>query len=405
MTQKVQVAVIGGGIVGCSVLYGLAKRGWTDAVLLEKRQLTSGSTWHAAGNTTYFGPYAAMTRLFTSSIETYLEAESATDQSVGFHQTGSLRLATSTAELNAYNALKPLYRDLEIPYHVIGPDEVKSIYPLLSTDGIFGAAHTPTDGHVDASGATYALAKAARKLGAEIRTNTPVAAIERLPSGWRISTDSEVLVAEHVVLAASFWTRELAAQIGLNLPLFALQHHEVITGPVAELAALETELPTLRDPAAPANIRQERDGFLCGVYEQGPKFWATEGIPVDFKEELLPPELDRLMPELERVIDRIPAFGEAGIKTVNNGPICYTPDGLPLLGPVQGHEGLWLASGFTVGIGTGGGAGQFLAHWMIEGTPSYDLPAVYPSRFSNDLSKVDILARIKATYERGYNLA
>lgn len=187
------------------------------------------------------------------------------------------------------------------------------------------------------------------------------------------------------MLAASFWTRELAAQIDLNLPLFALQHHEIITGPVQELAGRDRELPTLRDPAAPANIRQARDGFLCGVYEQGPKFWATDGVPADFKEELLPPELNRLMPELERVIDRIPAFRGAGIKTVNNGPICYTPDGLPLLGPVEGHQGLWLASGFTVGIGTGGGAGQFLAHWMTTGQPSYGLQAVHPSRFSNTM--------------------
>ena len=405
MTQKTRVVVIGGGIVGCAVLYGLAKRGWTDAVLVERRQLTSGSTWHAAGNTTYFGPYAAMTRLFTSSIETYLQAEAETGQSVGFHQTGSLRLATSKAELDAYEALKPLYQDLGIPYHVIGPGAVKDAYPLLRADRVFGAAHTPTDGHVDASGATYALAKAARQMGADILTNTPVTSIERAPSGWRVTTGSQTLLADHIVLAASFWTRELAAQIGLNLPLFALQHHEVITGPVAELAALDTELPTLRDPAAPANIRQERDGFLCGVYEQGPKFWATDGIPADFKEELLPPELDRLMPELERVIDRIPAFGEAGIKTVNNGPICYTPDGLPLLGPVNGYDGLWLASGFTVGIGTGGGAGQFLAHWMVEGTPSYHLPVVDPGRFANDLPKAKVLERIKATYERGYSLA
>ncbi len=405
MTQKVRVAVIGGGIVGCSVLYGLAKRGWTDAVLLERRQLTSGSTWHAAGNTTYFGPYAEMTRLFTSSIETYLEAEAATSQSVGFHQTGSLRLATSEAELAAYGALKPLYQDLQIPYRVIGPDEVKAIYPLLSTDGVFGAAHTPTDGHVDASGATHAMAKAARQLGAEIKTKTPVTAIEKTPSGWQLTAGPDSLLADHVVLAASFWTRELAAQIGLNLPLYALQHHELITGPVPELADLNIELPTLRDPAAAANIRQERDGFLCGVYEQGPKFWATDGIPLDFKEELLPPELDRLIPELERVIDRIPVFENAGIKTVNNGPICYTPDGLPLLGPVESFNGLWLASGFTVGIGTGGGAGQFLANWMVKGHPSYDLPEVYPSRFSNALGKEEVLVRIKESYERGYELA
>lgn len=405
MTQHVRVAVIGGGIVGCAVLYGLAKRGWTDAVLLERRQLTSGSTWHAAGNTTYFGPYAAMTQLFISSIETYLEAEAETDQSVGFHQTGSLRLATNEAELAAYRALEPLYRELGVPYYVISPEQVAEAHPLISTHGLWGAAHTPTDGHVDASGATQAMAKAARQMGADIKTNTPVTSIEKTASGWRLDTGSDVILADHIVLAASFWTRELAALIGLNFPLFALQHHEIITGPASELASIKGELPTVRDPAAPANIRQERDGFLCGVYEQGPKFWGVEGIPKDFKEELLPPELDRLMPELERVIERIPAFGAAGVKAVNNGPICYTPDGVPMLGPVNGHDGLWLASGFTIGIGTGGGSGQFLAHWMVEGKPMYDLPAVYPARFNADMDSTTALDQIRTTYERGYSLA
>lgn len=404
MTQRVRVAVIGGGIVGCAVLYGLAKRGWSDLVLLERRRLTSGSTWHAAGNTTYFGPYAAMTRLFIRSIETYLAAEAETGQSVGFHQTGSLRLATTEAELAAYRALEPLYRELNVPYHVISPEQAAQAHPLLSIDGLWGAAHTPTDGHVDASGATYALAGAARQMGAQVRTGAEVEALERTSSGWRVLIGDETVLADHVVLAASFWTRELAAQIGLHLPLYALQHHEVITGAAPELAKLDKELPTVRDPAAPANIRQERDGFLCGVYEKGPKFWGVEGIPKDFKEELLPPELDRLMDELGRVIERIPAFGTAGVKAVNNGPICYTPDGLPLLGPVEGMDGLWLASGFTIGIGTGGGAGRFLAHWMVEGRPEYDLSAVYPARFGAELSRAEALVQIKATYERGYSL-
>ena len=402
MTEHVRVVVIGGGIVGCAVLYGLAQRGWTDAVLLERRQLTSGSTWHAAGNTTYFGPYPAMTRLLTSSIATYLQAEAETDHAVGFHQTGSLRLAATEADMAAYRALVPFYDKMNIPYHVISPAAAQAAHPLLNVSGIIGAAHTPTDGHVDATGATHAMAKAARKLGATIRTETPVLRIADASPGWRVTTATGDILADNIVLAASFWTRELAAQIGLNLPLFALQHHEIITGSVAELADLDRELPTVRDPAAPANIRQERDGFLCGVYEQGPKFWGIDGIPDDFKEELLPPELDRLMPELERVIARIPAFGTAGVKAVNNGPICYTPDGVPMLGPVDGHAGLWLASGFTIGIGTGGGAGQFLADWMVSGNPPYDLPAVFPSRFQSDMSRAEALSRIKNTYERGY---
>ncbi len=404
MPDQVRVAIIGGGIVGCAVLYCLAKRGWNDVILLERRQLTSGSTWHSAGNTTFFGPYAAMTRLTVDSIRTYLAAEEETGQPVYFHRTGSLRLATTKDELSAYRRMIPIYEELGIPFHVISPDETRAEHPLVNTEGILGAAHTPTDGHVDASGATHALARAARGQGAEIRTQTPARAVERVRSGWRITTDDGDLVAEQVVLAASFWTREIAAQIGLNLPLFAVQHHEIITGPVVELTSLDRELPTVRDPAASANIRQESDGLLCGVYERNPRFWGIDGIPPDFQEELLPPELDRLMPELEGVIARIPAFGEAGIRTVNNGPICYTPDGCPLLGPIAGHRGLWLASGFTIGIGTGGGAGRFLAHWMTEGTPPFELPIVYPSRFSATLDRQDALAMIRATYERGYRM-
>lgn len=404
MTQKVRVVVIGGGIVGCAVLYGLAQKGWSDVILLERRQLTSGSTWHAAGNTTYFGPYPAMTRLFQNSISTYLKAESETDHSVGFHQTGSLRLAATKDDLQAFHDLTPFYKEMDIPFHVISPEEVKGVHPLLDVSNIHGAAHTPTDGHVDPSGATYAMAKAARQLGAGILTENPVLQLKRRENGWLVVAENESYLADHVVMAASFWTRELAMQIGLDLPLYALQHHEVITGPIAELAGLDAELPTVRDPAAPANIRQEKDGFLCGVYEMDPKFWAVDGIPKDFKEELLPPELDRLMPELERVIDRVPSFGTAGIKTVNNGPICYTPDGVPMLGPVNGLKGLWLASGFSIGIGTGGGAGQFLADWMVSGHPPFELPAVYPSRFPKNLGQEDALGLIKKTYERGYAL-
>ncbi|MCP5082451.1 MAG: FAD-binding oxidoreductase [Alphaproteobacteria bacterium] len=402
MTEKVQTVVIGGGIVGCSVLYWLAKLGWTDTLLLERRELTSGSTWHAAGNVTYFGHYSSITKLYVNSVRTYLQAESESGQPVSFHPAGSLRLATTEHELEAYKRLEPLYDEIGVDYAVVGPDRIGELHPLLDVTGLHGAAHTPTDGHVDPTGATHALAKAAQKLGARIKRHTPATDIRRGKSGWVVSTADGEVEADKVVVASSFWAREMLAGLGLNLPLYPLEHHEVITGEVPGLAELGFEVPTVRDPWAPSNTRQERNGFLCGVYESNPKFWAVDGIPADFIEELLPPDMERLEPHLVRVMERLPAFGEAGIKTVNNGPICYTPDGCPLLGPVEGQEGLWLATGFSIGIGTGGGSAEYLAHWMVNGEPEYDLPLVYPSRFSNDLTRERCLELIRQTYAAGY---
>lgn len=402
MTRKVQVAVIGGGIVGCSVLYWLAKLGWTDSLLLERRDLTSGSTWHAAGNVTFFGHYSSITKLYVNSVKTYLEAERESGQPVGFHAAGSLRLATTAHELEAYKRLQPLYDEMGVEYAVVGPDKIAELHPLLNVDGLHGAAHTPTDGHVDPTGATNALAKAAQKLGARIERHTPVSDIMLSGNGWLLTTAKGEVEAENVVVASSFWAREMVAGLGLNLPLYPLEHHEVITSDVPGLADLGFEVPTVRDPWAPSNTRQERGGFLCGVYEANPKFWAVDGIPPDFTEELLAPDLARLEPHLLRVMERLPAFGEAGIKTVNNGPICYTPDGCPLLGPVEGHEGLWLATGFCIGIGTGGGSAEYLARWMVGGEPEYDLPIVYPSRFSNEMTRERCLELIHKTYAAGY---
>ncbi len=405
MADQAEVVVIGGGIVGCSVLYGLAKRGWRDCLLLEKLDLTSGSTWHAAGNVTHFGHDARLTRLYVESIRTYGEAEAESGQPIDFHQTGSLRLATTDEELEAYRRLEGAYRELGIPYGVVGRDEMTGLHPLLSLEGLHGAAHTPGDGHLDPSGATQALAKAAVARGARIKRFCPVGALAPLASGgWRLETPEGPVLAGQVVLAASFWARELAETIGLRLPLYPLQHQEVITGPVPEIEALDVELPTVRDPYGPSNTRQERTGFLCGVYESDPEFWALDGIPPDFGRELLVPDLERLEPNLMRVMERFPAFGEAGIKTVNNGPICYTPDGRPLLGPLRERPGLWVAAGFAAGIGTGGGSGAFLADWMVEGDPPSDLSIVDPARFDGGLDRGTCLERIRKTYADGYVL-
>lgn len=404
MKSEVQVAVIGGGIVGASVLYWLAKMGWTDSILLERRELTSGSTWHSAGNTTYFGPYPAMTRLFAGSIRTYLQAEEESGQSVSFHQTGSLRLAATERELKLFHEYAPRYAELGIPFHIRTPEEVAELHPLIDVSGIFGAAHTPTDGHVDPTGATQALAMAARKMGATVERHCPVGAIHREAEHWVLETPNGALRASHVVVATSFWAREMLMPLGLNIPIYATQHQEMITESIPALEALAHEVPAWRDSYVSGSVRQEAKGVLAGVYEAEPKFWALDGIPNEFKEDLFPPELDRIMPHLERLIERMPSFGEAGIKVVNNGPMCWTPDGLPMLGPLPDHEGLWLATGFNVGIGTGGGSAEFLAHWMTKGKPPFDLGIVHADRFDNHMSTEAALDAIRKVYAVGYEL-
>jgi len=404
MKSDVQVAIIGGGIVGASVLYWLAKMGWTNTVLLERRELTSGSTWHAAGNTTYFGPYPTMTRLFAGSIRTYLQAEKESGQSVGFHQTGGLRLAATSRELELFHTYKPLYKELNIPFHIRSPEEVGALHPLIEANNIFGAAHTPTDGHVDPSGATQALALSAQNLGATVERWRPVEALHRDGENWVLATKKGTVRAKHIVAAASFWTPELLAPLGLNIPLYATEHHELITEEISEIATMEGEVPAMRDSYVSCSVRQEAKGLLVGVYESEPKFWALGGIPKDFKEALFPPNIDRLIPHLNRLTERMPVFKDIGIKTINNGPMCWTPDGLPMLGPVSGQEGLWLASGFNVGIGTGGGSGEFLAHWMTQGHPMFELKAVHANRFGNEITTETALASIRKVYARGYQL-
>lgn len=404
MTTDVQVAVVGGGIAGVSVLYWLAKFGWTDTVLLERRELTSGSTWHAAGNTTYFGPYPRMTNLFAGSIRTYLQAERETGLSVGFHETGSLRLAATERELELFQVYASRFDALEIPFHIRSPDEVAALHPFIDVSEIHGAAHTPTDGHVDPTSATNALAQAARQLGSSIERHCSVGGISRDGNSWVLETPNGVVTARHVVIATSFWAREMLEPLGLNLPIYPTQHHEIVTESLPQIAALQTELPAMRDSWVSCNVRQERDGLLIGIYETEPEFWALDGIPPDFKEELLPPNLDPLMPHLERLMERMPLFAEAGIKIANNGPMCLTPDGLPLIGPVPTMAGLWLATGFNVGIGTGGGSGEILANWMTKGERPVGLDAIHADRFGNDLSKEAALASIRSVYARGYQL-
>ena len=405
MHKHTRAVVIGGGIVGCSVLYHLARLGWTDSILVEKTDLTAGSTWHAAGNVTFFGHYPSITRLYVESLSSYLDAQAESGLSIGFHRCGSLRLATTTEEIDAYTRLESIYQEMEITYRVVATDEVQRLHPLLSTDDVIGAAHTPGDGHVDASGATHALAKAARMRGASIVCGQRVERLVPKSDGtWQVELPDSSIDAEHVVVANSFWARELVGQLGINVPVFPLEHHELITDDIPEIKQLDTELPVIRDPVTPVNFRQEGNGILGGIYESTPIPWGLDGIPRDYAGELLPNKTEILEPHLPALFARIPVFEKAGLKQVFNGLICYTPDGCPLLGAVDDAPGLWLATGFCVGIGTGGGSGRYLGEWMVNGQPPYELGAVHPNRFPQSLTQTEIVDAIVDTYAKGYVL-
>lgn len=405
MKKHHSVIIIGGGIVGCSILYGLAKRGWTDCLLIERLTLTSGSTWHAAGNASHFPPDMELLPLYAKTIRAYQDAEAESGQSISFHQTGSIRLATNQQELDRYERLTAVYEQFGIPYRVIDKAEIARLHPLLVTDDLLGGAHTPADGFVDPTGATYALANAARARGSAILQNSSVLAIEPLPDGrWSVSSEAGNFTCDQVVLATSFWARELLEKAGIRVPLYPLEHHEIITESSEEIRKLTRELPVIRDPSVPANIRQERDAFLIGIYEKNPVAWATDGIPPEFKQELLPSNIDRVVPHLEKLIERLPEFARLGLKTINNGPICYTPDGMPLLGKSTLYDGLWLASGFTVGIGSGGGSGDYLAEQITSGGNSRKLPEVDPDRFGQDWDPASAILGIKSHYAAGYSL-
>ncbi len=403
MADKFDTIVIGGGIVGCGVLYGLAERGMTNTLLLEKNELTSGSTWHAAGNCTHFGHDAEVTRLYVNSIKTYLRAEAESAHSIDFHKTGSLRLASTAEELAAYHRLALIYEKLNIPYKVVSPDEISRIHPLMNIEGVLGAAHTPDDGHVDPTGATLAMANSAKALGAKILRQQPVDALSKTEAGqWEVKCGEEVFHADRVVISTSFWAREMLQPLGIEMPVYAMEHQEIITESHPDVEALTFELPTIRDPLIPGNVRQEGDGFLIGVYEKNPVAWNSNGIPPEFGQELLTPNTDRLMDNLERCMWRFPAIESAGIKVVNNGPLCYTPDGFPVVGPVASHEGLWMASGFHVGIGTGGGAAQYLSEWIVKGKPPYSLDAIHSKRFDAPIPTEEAVADIIGHYSAGY---
>ncbi|HZS32692.1 MAG TPA: FAD-dependent oxidoreductase [Methylomirabilota bacterium] len=403
MTATARVVVIGGGIVGTSVLYHLARAGWREVVLLERAELASGSTWHAAGNTPHFNTSLALSRMHLASTELYARLEAETGQPVGFHRPGSLRLASVPDRMDEYRRHRGKARTIGLPFEVVGPEEVRRLHPLVEPRGLLGAAWNPADGHVDPSSVTRALARGAQARGARVERHSRVTALGRTPGGeWRVATEGGEIRAEAVVIAAGTWAREVGQLAGVDLPIVAMEHQYLVTGPVPEIAGLDRELPLLREVDVSYYLRQEGPGLLLGPYERGARPFGVGGIPKDFGADLLPPDPDRLRPIVEGAIARVPVLGRAPVIRIVNGPITYTPDGNPLLGPAFGVRGLWLACGFSFGITQAGGAGQYLAEWIVEGQPSIDLWEVDPRRYGEYATERYAVARCIDIYEDEY---
>ncbi len=405
MKSHARVVVIGGGIAGCSTLYHLTKKGWADVVLVEKAELTAGSTWHAAGNTPHYDLDPSLSRITKYSTELYARLEAETGQATSFKMCGSIRTAHTQDHLDQYRHMAGQSNALGVPLHMIGPNEIRAMFPFMEMEGILAAAHSPEDGYVDPSGAANALAKGARDGGAEIYRRTKVKGVDRLPAGeWRVTTDKGEITCEHVVNAGGSWARELGALSGLDLPVVPMENHYLVTETIPEVRDHEGMFPLLREPDASFYLRQERDGMLYGPYEtKGAKHWGMDGIPGEFEMELLPPDLDRLQYIIEKTMLRVPVLQEVGIKRVVAGPIPHTPDGHPLIGPVAGAPGYWCNTGIIAGIAQSGGLGRQLAEWIAEGEPELDMASCDPRRYGGWVTKAHAIARTVEVYETMYS--
>jgi len=404
MRTQARVVVIGGGALGCSLLYHLAKRGWTDTLLLEKNELTAGSTWHAAGLCTQFNSSLNVTSLLMYSVDLFRRLETETGQPVDFHGVGSIRLATTPDRMDQYRDHAGLARVAGLPYELIGPEEIGRRAPLLSLTGVIGGAWTPTDGYVDPTSVTLAMARGARDLGAEVEVAAAVREQRPLPGGeWDVVTDRGTVRAGIVVNAAGIWGREVGELAGVELPIVPMSHQYLVTDAIPELLAAHAEMPVIRDTEASFYVREEASGLIVGPYERNPKPWAPRGIPAEFGKQLLAPDFEQVGEVLDRAQERIPALSTAGMKQLLNGPTSYTPDGNALMGWVPGLRNFFVLAGFSYGIVQSGGAGRNAAAWIVDGEPIDNLWELDVTRFGPHAGALDYLvARAREVYEREY---
>ena len=383
MREEARCVIVGGGAMGVGLLYHLAHEGWTDTVLVEKDELASGSTWHAAGLVPHFIGSLNMAKVHAYGAELYGRLEEETGLHTGWHGCGAVRLATNPDEADWFRYVHGVLELVGVESHLVGPEEIRRLHPLVDTDGVVVGLHTPGDGWTDPSSATNSMAAGARQLGAEISRRNRVLDMNRLPDGrWETITEQGRIVSEHVVNAAGHFGPQLAAMVGLDTPIVSVIHHYVVTDAIPEVAALDFEVPVLRDPRSSCYTRQEHDGLLIGPYETtGSRSYGMEGIDWDLTFHLLPPDVEKLLPWLDLAARRTPVLEQAGIRRVVCGPITHTPDSGILLGPAPGLKNYWMCVGSSIGICQGPGAGKYLAQWMVHGQTEINVAEMDPRRF------------------------
>ncbi len=404
MKAQAKVVVIGGGVVGVSALYHLAKKGWgDDVVLLEKAELTSGSTWHAAGLLPLFNMSYSVGQIHKYSVELYGKLEGETSQPVGFSRVGNLRLAMSQDRMDEYYQYAATAKTIGVNVEFLSPKQVKALWPLCEVDNLVGAIYHPDDGYIQPADLTQAFAKGARAMGATIYRNTPVLAIEQSSQGgWIVKTETGEIICDHVISASGNYARQTGKMIGLDLPVMPVEHQYIVTEPHPELQARRQsgapEMPVLRESDGSWYLREENGGFILGPYEKGAPCCYVDGPNPKAEYELFQEDIDRLMPHIEATLERVPAFGEVGFKQVYNGAIAYTPDGNPIIGPAWGVDNFWLSEGHSFGITAAGGAGWQLAEWIIDGEPTIDMLGVDPRRFGDYVSKEYLIEKTEEAY-------
>ncbi|MGM0584432.1 MAG: GcvT family protein [Pseudomonadota bacterium] len=408
MTGHYRAIVIGGGVVGCSVLYHLAKRGWTDVALLERDVLTCGSTWHAAGGFHTLNGDPNVAKLQQYTVELYKEIEALSGLSCGLHLTGGVQLAKTPDRMDALRQAVARGRCMGMELELVSPEWAAERFPVMDPSQFLGGLYDPIEGHLDPSGTTHAYARSARKLGATIREHTKVESLTPTPEGWRVTTDQGDFTCEHIVNAGGLWAREVGRMVGLELPVLAMEHHYLLTETVPEVVEHNErtgeEVIHVIDFEGEIYTRQERDGLLVGAYEQAATPWAPKETPWHFRQELLQPDFDRIAPSLEVAFRHFPALENVGIRQAINGPFTFAPDGNPLVGPVRGLPGFWCACAVMAGFSQGGGVGLALSNWMVDGDPGFDVWGMDVARFGDWATLIYTNEKVRENYARRFRI-